>query len=80
MNGQVLAIVPLALFALIGAWMVARPVAFLTWLKSARPDLKNNQDLTDLEGNPAATSFVKFLGILSICITFVAFLALAVSR
>jgi hypothetical protein len=80
MNGKGVALVPLALFALIGVRMVVRPVGFLTWFKSARPDLKNNSDLTDLEVNPAATSFVKFLGILFICITFVAFLALAVSR
>jgi hypothetical protein len=80
MNGKGVALVPLALFALIGVWMVARPVAFRTWFKSARPDLKDNPDLTDLEGNPAATSFVKFLGIFFICITFVAFLALVVSR
>ena len=80
MNGKGVAVVPLLLFTLIGVWMVARPVAFLFWFKSARPDLKNNTNLTDLEGNPTATSFVKFLGILFICITFVAFLALVVSR
>jgi hypothetical protein len=80
LNGKGVALVPLALFALIGVWMVARPVGFLTWFKSARSDLKNNPDFTDLEDNPAAKSFVKFLGILFICITFVAFLALAAAR
>ena len=73
MNGNILPLVPLALLALIGFWLVMSPVAFISWFKSARRDLRDKPSFTD--DNPAAISFVKFLGIFLIVVVAVALVA-----
>ena len=74
MNGL---FVILGLFSLIGVWMIVSPVGFITWFKSARPDLKGNPAIREMEDNPAAITFVKFLGAVFLSVTSVIFLAFA---
>lgn len=52
--------VVLATFVLIGVWIVVDPVQILDWLKTTRPDLRDNPDF--MPNNPRAKSVVKFIG------------------
>jgi hypothetical protein len=79
-NGKSVVLALLALFALIGAWMLVYPVRFIAWFKSARPDLRYNTDFTDIEDNPEYKAFVKFLAIVFICGAVVCFIAFAIAR
>lgn len=80
MNGDRVLLVILAIFVLVGVWMIVTPVGFIAWFKSARQDLRDNPNFMAMEDDPAAKSFVRFLGVLFIGVTVVSFVAALLAR
>jgi uncharacterized membrane protein len=80
MNGKGVLFFLLAMFALIGVWGIVSPVAFITWFKSARPDLRDKPNFMNMEDNPAVILFVRFFGTAVLAVVVVIFVAFVFAR